>query len=366
MDAYDELLEVVVKFPIPIPKTDNLRRMLEIILTEEEAALAAKLPDQPMPEPLIKICEKHGYEPEKARVLLESMADKGVVFAREKEGKSLYARFPFVPGFIEFQFMKGEVDERSKALARHFNDYFYEGFGTSHANTKGEPIARVVPVQQEIPVGHQIQTYEKIKEMIINSNYKALTNCFCRHEHELLGDACDRPKDVCMPLGGSMSRFLVERGFAREVSEEEALMALERAEDAGLVHVTSNNQEKAMFVCNCCGCCCGFLTTITKLNQPGLIAHTNYIASCDEALCTDCGDCAERCQLKALTMDDETKKLAFDAKRCIGCGGCIRGCEFEALTLVRREEDQIIEPHKNVMEMGLAMIMARKEPGKAG
>ena len=42
------------------------------------------------------------------------------------------------------------------------------------------------------------------------------------------------------------------------------LAALDRAEQAGLVHLTDNVQDKVNFICNCCGCCCGFLGTVTN------------------------------------------------------------------------------------------------------
>jgi H+/Na+-translocating ferredoxin:NAD+ oxidoreductase subunit B len=354
MDGYDQLLEVVSKFPVPIPKTENLRKILEIILTEEEAGLAAKVPNSPMKISLTKYCEKNGVEPEIVRPVFESMADKGVIWTKEKNGEPMYALFPLAPGFIEFQFMKGETDARSKKLAEVFHEYYFEGFGKQSFAAISEPVMRAVPIEKEIPLsGQQIHPYEKVKDLILSTKKKALTTCFCRHEYELLDKACDKPKDVCMVMG-NMSDFAVERGFARLASDEEMLMALDRAEEAGLVHTTSNTIESAGFMCNCCGCCCGVLGTITKLNIPGAVAHSHYIVAHDEDACIDCGDCVDRCQLHALTMSDE--KLNVDLQRCIGCGLCMSACESDAIKLERRKDDDILEPYKNPMELGLALM----------
>ncbi len=362
MGPYDKLMDVLGNFPPNMPKTDTLRDLLEVIFNEEEASLASHMSLQPSREPLTKICEKSGLDLDKARALLEGMADKGVVFVRSKGGESLYSLMPIAPGIIEFQFMKGEFDPKSKKIAELFNKYYFEGFGKATA-LPGQPIMRSVAVQQEIPVSQHINTYEKVRDMLMNTEKKALTNCFCRHEYELLGKGCGKPKEVCMVLG-PFSDFAVERGFARRASDEEILIALDRAEEAGLVNMTDNLIEKTNFMCHCCGCCCGVLGAMTKLNIPGVVAHTNYIISRDEDACTDCGDCVERCQIRALSMGSD-EKLAIDLQRCIGCGLCVRACEQKALSMIRRKDDDILEPYNNMMELGMAVIQSMNKNKQA-
>jgi len=358
MNGYEALMATLDKFPTGAPPTDSLRRILEVILTEEEAMLASKLSPHPFREPLERICERTGYDMKDAARLLESMADKGVAFAQEKEGKKMYALLPLAPGIFELQFMKGLYDAKSKELAKLFNDYYYEGWG-EESFAVGKPFARVIPIQEEIPATQVVQPYEKVKELIKNNKSKALTTCFCRHEHELLGDACGRPKDVCMILGPFVD-YAVERGFARRAGDEEMLDALERAEQAGLVHLSDNIQEKINFVCNCCGCCCGILGTITKLNIPTAVAHSPYIIEFHEEDCMDCGDCVERCHVGALDFDDQGEGLKVDLARCIGCGLCVSVCPQGALELKRRPEDQVIVPHQTYLEMGMEVMKSVK------
>jgi len=356
MDGYDALMSLLDKFPTGAPPTANLRRILEVILSEEEAGLAARLMPHPFREKLVRLCERTGQTPEKIKPLLERMADKGVVYAEVRDGEPHYSILPLVPGIFELQFMKGLYDEKSKELARLFNNYYFEGWGQK-SFAISEPFARTIVIERAVPAGQEVQPYEQVKELILNHKHKALTTCFCRHEHELIGKGCGRPKDVCMILGPFVN-YAVERGFARRASDEEMLLALERAEEAGCVHLSDNIQEKINFICNCCGCCCGILGTITKLNIPTAVAHSNYIAALDSDACVSCGDCLDRCQVKALTMDDDV--LALDAKRCIGCGLCVSSCGSDALALERRPDDDLIAAHASFFEMGMAITRAVK------
>ncbi len=357
MDGYDDLMALLDKYPTGAPPTEHLRQILQIILTEEEAALAARLAPHPLRETLNRLCDRIGMPPEKVGPLCESMADKGVVYAEKKDGETRYAVLPLAPGIFELQFMKGEYDIKSKKLAQLFHDYYYEGWG-AESFAIGEPFARVITVEKEIPASQEVQPYDKVKELILNHKHKALTTCFCRHEHELIGKGCGRPKDVCMVVGPFVD-YAVERGFARRASDEEMLMALERAEEAGLVHLSDNIQEKVNFICNCCGCCCGILGTITRLNVPTAVAHSSYIVAWDEDACVDCGACVDRCEVGALKMDGGGK-LEVDFGRCIGCGLCIRVCDEKALSLERRPEDDVNVPYDSFFKMGMAISRSVK------
>ena len=363
MNGYEALMSLLDKFPTGAPPTANLRRILEIILTEEEAALASKLMPHPLREKLVKIGERTGLDPAKIQPLLESMANKGVVFSELRDGEPFYSVLPLAPGIFELQFMKGLYDQKSKELARLFHDYYYEGWGAD-SFALNEPFARVIPIEKELPAGQEVQPYEKVKELILGNPHKALTTCFCRHEHELLGKSCGRPKDVCMVLGPFV-KFAVERGFARRASDEEMLLALDRAEEAGLVHLSDNIAEKVNFVCNCCGCCCGILGTITKLNVPSAVAHSDYVIACDEEACIDCGDCVERCHFSALEMAESDDTLKVEVRRCIGCGVCIRACPQDALRLELRPAEERLRPHSSYIEMGMAVMRAaQRKKGK--
>jgi len=127
-----------------------------------------------------------------------------------------------------------------------------------------------------------------------------------------------------------------------DVSREEALAVLDKAEEIGLVHTVSNVMKGFGYVCNCCGCCCGILRGVTEWGIENSVAHANYYAVIDPDECLNCGTCRKRCQVHAISEQNGVSTV--DLKRCIGCGLCATGCPNNAAKLQRKPESQIINP----------------------
>ena len=86
----------------------------------------------------------------------------------------------------------------------------------------------------------------------------------------------DAPWDVCLTFG-NVARSLAEHGgHARLISKEEAMDALERSYDAGLVQIGENVREDPAFICNCCGCCCEALQAARKFSPMQPVATPIY------------------------------------------------------------------------------------------
>ena len=63
----------------------------------------------------------------------------------------------------------------------------------------------------------------------------------------------------------------------------------------------------------------------------------------DTTLCGGCGVCVDRCQMDALTLEDD--RVVLNSTRCIGCGLCVSTCPTGSLTLVRKPpSEQIMVP----------------------
>jgi len=112
--------------------------------------------------------------------------------------------------------------------------------------------------------------------------------------------------------------------------------------------LSSNVAGGHIYICNCCGCCCGVLSTITKLGISNGV-NSSYYASINEEECVACGVCAdERCQVNAIIDNDDVYNI--EKEKCIGCGLCISTCPSDAISLVRKNEEDIVKPPKNEKE----------------
>ncbi|MGB6339386.1 MAG: 4Fe-4S dicluster domain-containing protein, partial [Candidatus Aminicenantaceae bacterium] len=128
-----------------------------------------------------------------------------------------------------------------------------------------------------------------------------------------------------------------DRGIGRYIDQEEALDILKKADDAGLVLQPSNSKD-IVNICCCCGCCCGVLRTIKQHPKPATIVSSPFICVAEPETCIGCGVCVQRCQMDALSLEED--KVRLDLDRCIGCGVCVTTCLTDSLHLVRKPESE--------------------------
>ena len=329
MNNYEQLREILDSHPSTAPKGDAIDEILRILFTPEEAAIAVKMNFKPKSP--VSLAQAAGVAENETEGRLESMANKGVIFSKNKDGKKLYGLVPLIPGVFEFPFMKGGGSPMHDRLARLWEAYHHESLGASFAGNP-TPMMRVVAVEKSVTPQDQIHHYEEVKHLIENSNYVALTKCACR----VSVAKCDKPKEVCLIFDG-VGEFLVERGFARKISKEEGINVLDQAEAAGLVHTSNNSADKASVICNCCPCCCTILRGRTQLNHPHAFEPSRFAALVNSDDCVACGVCAdERCPMQAIEVGED---VAFvHEEKCIGCGLCVSTCATGAMGLIERKQ----------------------------
>ncbi|MBW1710472.1 MAG: 4Fe-4S binding protein, partial [Deltaproteobacteria bacterium] len=333
---YEKLAELFNKIGYGSRYCPELEALLKSLFNEEEARLALNL--SPLaPEPPATLAERLGEEPDRIAEILNDMADKGLIYCSQRGEEKRYKTIQLVPGIFELQFMKGEVTPRAKELAKLFDAYFHAPIEESETSREapGISFARVIPIEKTVSTQVDVFSYEETGQYIDTAKTITASTCYCRHEQRLLDRGCDYPDDVCLQFG-SFAAFVRDRGFGREITREEAHEIMKRSAKAGLIATSSNTRDRIDFICNCCTCCCGILRSVKNSNAPVRSVASNYLAQIDDDECTGCGDCVDRCQMDAISLDEEIASVNTD--RCVGCGVCVLTCPSEALSLMPRAD----------------------------
>ncbi|MGE5458898.1 MAG: indolepyruvate ferredoxin oxidoreductase subunit alpha [Methanobacterium sp.] len=330
MNHYQRLQQKLHLHPAGAPATETFDRILKILFSEFEAGIAAELTFNLMP--LAVIAQKTGQNESVLQPALESMADRGLIYAKlDKQGHPRYSLLPTIPGLFEFPFMRLENPALRDELGRLWHQYHQEALGNEFAGSK-TPQMRVISVQKSLPITTEVLPYEIVSSMIETAEYIALADCACRTS---LGN-CNKPREVCL-IFGAHGKFLVERNKGRRINQQEALQVLDQAEKEGLVHTCNNSQDEFAVICNCCSCCCTILRGLTALKNPHAFAVSGFVVDYLEADCIGCMACLEdRCPVGAITENGDL--AAVEIERCIGCGLCVSVCPTDALQMVRRAD----------------------------
>ncbi len=327
MDIYEELRQVLDAHPTGAPQSKYFDEILRMMFTPEEAAIAAKMCFSP--RSVEQISAATGVDAQELEKKLEVMADKMAIFSTDKDGKRLYGLMPTIPGLFEFAFMKGAGTAELKKLGKLWEEYHHDAMGAVFGSSK-TPLMRVVAVQKSLNAQNQAHPYEEVAHLIKNAETIALAECACR----VSVGKCHKPTDNCL-IFDSPARFLISRGYAREIDQEQAMAVLDAAEEAGLVHTSNNSSDRANMICNCCPCCCTVLRGRTQLELPHAFATSAFLAEVLPDNCNGCGICADdRCPVKAITIQDDLAVIA--EARCIGCGLCVSGCPTGTMAMKNR------------------------------
>lgn len=340
-EVYNKLAEALNTRSMVYPSIpcEEFYVLAEELFTPEQAEIACNMPVEPVSAEGLAARMK-ASDIARLGKQLDEMADRGLVRVKEQAGRRLYELMPLVPGIVELQFMHGRMDERTKRLAQLFRSY---GKAVKNvpppapaATATEKPKARTIVINQEIHSKTTVLPYDEVMKLIDKTEYIAAGTCVCRHQGDLLGKPCDKPKDnLCMIFGPS-AQFAQSYGFVNLISKQEARQRINEAEEAGLVHNYANSQDRYIdLLCNCCGCHCFLLRGAKRSPLPSEFVIANWVISIDEDACVGCGACIERCWMEALKMDGDL--VVRDFNRCIGCGICRYVCPSDAMKLVRRE-----------------------------
>jgi electron transport complex protein RnfB len=330
-DPYKHLAEQLDKLPNGFPATEDGAelKLLARLFTPEEANVASQLLKKL--ESAAQIATRLGLDYESTRSLLKGMARKGLIKAGKTDDGLGYGLLPFVVGIYENQ-TGSSLDAE---LARLFEDYYQRAFTKILAVQPA--LHRVIPVGESIKMDMEVAPFESAVGIIEHAQSWGVLDCICRKQTALIGKPCKHPVDVCMSMSDTPDAFTNSTEI-KALTKEEAYAVLRRADQAGLVHTVSNNQQGNWYICNCCTCSCGILRGMAELGIANVVASSAFINTVDETLCNTCSLCVESCQFDALKVDDIA---VVNNTHCVGCGVCVNTCPEHALALVRRPESEI-------------------------
>lgn len=353
-DIYEQLAWFLNELPAGYPRTERgvELRILRKLFTPQEAQLFTHL-TLIAEEPRV-VAYRANQPVEEVGRRLDEMENKGLIFGIHKPGEPpRYSAQQFVIGFWE-----GQVNRLDKELVEAFEEYLPSFFDTEL--WRKAPQMRTIPIGESIPVQTSALPYERAEEIVRSHAVISVANCICRQERRLAGKGCTKPLETCLSFD-SAARHYAHTGKGRMISTAEAIEILDLADQAGLVLQPTNAQDPAA-ICACCGCCCGVLRGLKLHPSPASIASSPFVTAYDPVICSGCGDCTERCQMGAISMDDGV--AVVDRERCIGCGLCVTACTTGALTLVRRPEfEQRVVP-KDMLGASVQLGQARGKMGR--
>jgi ferredoxin len=330
-DIYTELARFLDNLPGGFPPTESgvERKILERLFTPDEAAIELHLS---LMDETAKVIAHRAHRPvDEIASMLDQMEDKGLIYGRHKAGHPpVYSAIPFVVGIFEFQLHKMDPE-----VAGYFEEFL------PHLLVpevwKQAPLLRTIPVGASLDLGLEVLPYEQAEALVREHSKFGVAECVCRQHQAVLGHRCDKPMETCLSFGSGVD-FYVRHRMGREITRDEALAILARAEVDGLV-LQPSASEKAAFICCCCGCCCGVLATLKRHPNPAQYVHSAFVAVLDQELCSGCELCLDRCQMQALASEDGA--VVLDTGRCIGCGLCVTACPDKALVLMRKPEEEV-------------------------
>jgi len=350
--AYERLRDFLDQFPLGFPKTDSGLEIsiLKRLFTEDEALMVTCL--SPFAEETSRIAARMRVAEESIEEKLESLAKRGLIFRIRRSSETLFNAVPFMIGLYEYS-----VQHMDTELAALYREYYEQAY-------QAEMAASDVPGFKVIPIGHTIEEEMSLipscvlEDRIRKARVISVAPCICRKEARLTGKGCKSPEETCLHFGAA-AEYYIENGIGRSIDADEALAIIRKADQAGLVHAGVNTQHLSN-ICNCCPCCCASLKGIAQggMDKHGFL-NALFEAVVDADCCTGCGLCADRCPVKAISVDDHA---SADALKCLGCGLCSTACPVEAITMHLRKDRE--EPFNTVIDMGLAILKGKEEKKK--
>ncbi len=282
------------------------------IVTDEEAdiAIAAGLRKERTAQWL---ADKVGRTVEEIQPSLDRLVYYGIFRRCKIDGTDEDGYFMqiFAPGILEMMVNNQELLHEHPEVGRAFEEYTrlrMQSMGPILPDGYG--LMRVIPVESAIEGIPGVTDDERLSHYLDKYDVFSVSPCSCRASRTSLGDGCGHlAEDMCVQMGKGAEHY-IRTGRARQITREEALEIVKRAEENGLMHDIPNIEGagESAAICNCCACACFGLRAGLMFGARDAI-RSNFVAEVDEAKCVACAQCVEVCPGNALKLG---QKLCAD------------------------------------------------------
>ncbi|MCQ2480567.1 MAG: FAD-dependent oxidoreductase [Clostridia bacterium] len=224
-----------------------------------------------------------------------------------------YSLVMFVPGSAELFNMDEKADGSNPRLMEHpaVGDFFERMTyiplaGITHMIPEGGAGVgmHVIPVEKAISMENEAIDIEKLSYWLKKYEGKiGVGRCSCRASRAAIGEVCaDDDFSWCIGVG-DFADYCRETGKGHDITYEEAMDILRRAEEKGFVHQVTNidGDNKIFGICNCNVQICNALRTSQYFNTPNMSASA-YRAEVTTKDCVACGKCVEYCPAGAVRL----------------------------------------------------------------
>ena len=338
-DAYDVIME-----RMEFPASARFRRILEELMTPDQARMAVELPGTAQ-----EVAEKTGIDLNRVRDTLDELFFKGVIFPRGDFRRREFYRFArYILQLHDATQATGELDVDKD---RQFFELWYDfkmnemhPYLAEEYKRRGKPSTRIIPAYKAIKDIEGVLPYENYPEILKAQERIAVAPCPCRLGPTSAGEPCNVHDEVahwaCLQFGRGAD-YVITRGSGREISLAEALELNDITEESGLLHTWSNASVMTgpKLACNCCRDCCIFSVPLDQAGLPLSLGweKSRYEAHVNLDDCDGCQVCVDRCQFDAIEMErpegSKKYKAAINPDKCFGCGVCVVGCEPGAIKM---------------------------------
>ncbi len=320
-DVYKEL-----NGKVGLANSMYLNDVWKILCSDEEVEAANCLPGFAE-----DVAERIGKSVDEAVGILTSLFHKGVVFKSQREGKTSYKLAKTIVQFHDACLLwEGATQEFFELWKKIMDEEFTAILKSLPKDFKLPSFMRVVPINETIEPKSSVLTFEECAKMIEESEQVAVVKCPCR----LSQQNCNTSLESCIQINRGAA-YVLDRGHGRELTKEEAVDILKKAEEDGLVHM-QENRSYGNAICNCCSCCCEMFRLVKFSGKQWVLSPSRYLAKVSEG-CTACDACEHICPVGAISIDDIAE---VNSDTCIGCGLCATTCLVDAIALtpIRPEE----------------------------